>query len=145
MIGRFYDIIKWLWCYSQVSRPSNLTSFILWKLTVSNLMFFSFGLADDQKSFNAACNNIFLAFLSSHYGFLHYFELFSFLSSYITQGRNPPCQTSSSLDMYFQLKYSSKNHKIKFFNHFVEFTVEQILKSFSRKNNSPEPHVFCSF
>ena len=51
------------------------------------LNFLSFGLADDQKSFNAACNSIFLHFLSSHYGFLHYFEMFSFLSSNNTPGR----------------------------------------------------------
>ena len=30
---------------------------------LKNLIFFSFGLADDQKSFNAACNNIFLHFV----------------------------------------------------------------------------------
>ena len=29
---------------------------------LTNFFFFSFGLADDQKSFNAACNNTFLHF-----------------------------------------------------------------------------------
>ena len=43
-----------------------------------NLIFFSFGLAGEQKSFNAVCNHVFLAFLSSHYGFLDCFQLFSF-------------------------------------------------------------------
>ena len=40
--------------------------------------FFNFGLTGDQKSFNAACNHIFVVFLSSHYGFLNYFQWFSF-------------------------------------------------------------------
>ena len=43
-----------------------------------NLIFFNLGLSGDQKSFNAVCNHIFFAFLSSHYGFLNYFQLFSF-------------------------------------------------------------------
>ena len=43
-----------------------------------NLIFLSFGLAGDQKSFNAACNHILFAFLSSHFGFINYFPLFSF-------------------------------------------------------------------
>ena len=33
-----------------------------WEFLKLKLNFFSFGLADDQKSFNAACNNIFLHF-----------------------------------------------------------------------------------
>ena len=56
---------------------------------LTNLIFFSFGLVDDQKSFNAACKNVFLQFLSSHYEFLNYFEMFSFLSAY-NPGRVPP-------------------------------------------------------
>ena len=43
-----------------------------------NLIFLSFGLAGGQNSFNAACNHVFFVFLSSHYGFLNYFQLFSF-------------------------------------------------------------------
>ena len=48
---------------------------------LTNLFFFSFRLADDQKSFNAACNN---------YGFLYYFEILSFLSSNNTPARASP-------------------------------------------------------
>ena len=48
---------------------------------LTNLIFFSFGLADDQISFNAACNN---------YGFLYYFEMLSFLSSANTPARASP-------------------------------------------------------
>ena len=50
---------------------------------LTNLIFLNFGLAGDQKSFNAACNNIFFAFLSSHYGFLNYFRFFSFFFQWL--------------------------------------------------------------
>ena len=43
-----------------------------------NLISFNFGSEGDQKSSNAACNHIFFVFLSSHYGFLNYFQFFSF-------------------------------------------------------------------
>ena len=62
------------------------------------------------------------AFLQSHYGLLHYFEMSSSFSSNNT--------------------LSSKNYEIQFFSHFVEFTVEQVLKSCSNINNSLEAHVF---
>ena len=100
-IRRFYDIIKWVLCVSYLWTPPKFSSF--WKLIVeqyfkslankrnphespfflffqcdtkevrvlTNLVFASFGLTDDQKCFTAACNN---------YGFLHYFEMFSFHS-----------------------------------------------------------------
>ena len=45
---------------------------------LTNLIFLNFGLAGDQKSFNAACNHIFFAFLSSENEFLNYFQLFRF-------------------------------------------------------------------
>ena len=41
-----------------------------------NLNFLNFGLAGDQKPFNAAWNHVFFAFLSSHYGFLKLFSIF---------------------------------------------------------------------
>ena len=58
-----------------------------------NLIFFIFELADDQKSFNAACSN---------YGFLHYFERLKFFSSNNTPARASPCNRSSWLGMHFK-------------------------------------------
>ena len=44
---------------------------------LTNFNFFSFRLADDQKSFNAACNNIFLHFCACGLLF-YYFEMLVF-------------------------------------------------------------------
>ena len=60
---------------------------------LTNLIYFSFGLADDQKSFNAACN---------HYELYDYCKMISFLSSNNTLGRVSTFQISSLLDVYFK-------------------------------------------
>ena len=54
---------------------------------------FNFGLVDDQKSFNAACNNV-IVFLSNQYGVLNYFKMFSFFSNN-TPGGVSTCQILS--------------------------------------------------
>ena len=75
----------------------------VWSLQVTlltNVIYFSFGLSDDQKSFNAACSHILFPFLSSHYGFLDYCKMFSFLSFNNTLGRAPTCQILSLIDIY---------------------------------------------
>ena len=66
------------------------------------LNFFSFRLADDEKSFNAACKNIILHFFAAIMDFFILFEMLSFLSSNNTPGRVSPCQIQSLLDMYFK-------------------------------------------
>ena len=55
---------------------------------LTNLIFLVFRLADDQKSFNAACSNIILHFCTA------IMDLFIFKYSL--------CQISSLLDMYFK-------------------------------------------
>ena len=92
---------------------------------------FSFGLADDQKFFNASCSNTFLDFWCPVFFFLITLqEEFSPANYYI-------CWVCTS-----NKKWSSKNHEIQPFNHFVEFTEDQVLKSFSGRNSSLESHVF---
>ena len=75
--------------------------------------------------------------------FFYYFEMLSFLS---------PNNTSEKKE-FPPVKYhlcwictSNKNKALKtinlFFSHFLEFTLEQVLKSFSGRNNSLKPPVF---
>ena len=87
------------------------------EVSFNKLNFFGFRLADDKNALMLSTTIIF-AFLCSHYGFLYYFEMLSFLSSNNTPGRVSPYQISSSFDMYF--KQNSKNHNFQFFIHFLE-------------------------
>ena len=54
-----------------------------------------------------------------------------------------PCQMSSLLNMHFkQKKKNLKDFKFQFSSHFLQFTVVQVLKSFSGRNNPLKSHVF---
>ena len=109
---------------------------------LKGLIFFSFGLVDDQKSFNAVCNNIFLHFSAAIMNFFiilkcSVFFLLRTLSEEFLPVKYYLCWICTS-----NKNNNIKNHKIQFFSHFVEFTVKQVLKSFSDRNNSLELHVF---
>ena len=69
------------------------------EVSFNKLNFFHFRLADDKN--DLMLSTIIFAFLCSHYGFLYYFEMLSFLSSNNTPGRVFPYQISSLFDMYF--------------------------------------------
>ena len=70
--------------------------------------------------------------------FLNISKMFSFLSFSNTPGGVSACQIFLCLMFFIKKLY----HKIQFYSHFVEFTEEQVLKSFSGRNNSPEPPAF---
>ena len=88
-----------------------------WKFWQTYL--FSLGLADDQKSFNAACNNIFLHFCAAIMDFSIILKCSVFFLPIIHKedsNKNKPLKAI--------------NKPLKTFSHFLEFTVEQVLKSF---------------
>ena len=89
-------------------------------LSSDKINFFTFRLADDQKSFNAACNNLCI------------FEQPLWISLSYNKQEFP-------LAKYHLCWTSILNKNISLF---VKFTAKQVLKSFSGRNNSMEPHVF---
>ena len=68
--------------------------------------------------------------------------MLGFLYSNNTPGRVPPVKYHLCWICTSNKYKAQKNRKFPIFSYFLEFTVEQVLKSFSGRNNFPEPHVF---
>ena len=71
-----------------------------------------------------------------------YFEILNFLSFNKTPGR---VSLSNVIFVEYALQTKKKNlkdFKFQFSSHFLQFTVVQVLKSFSGRNNPLKSHVF---
>ena len=124
--------------------PKNPHSCIFFSMILEfwETYFFSFRLADYQKSFNAACNYILLHFCATIMHFFIILKCSVFFLLITSQKDFPPAK--------YRLCWictSNKNKALKFLfsSHFLEFTLEQVLKSFSDRTNSLKPHVVGFF